>query len=901
MTSITSTRPQETSRANKLALLLRDSARFLVIGAIFTAVWGVGGHYPVARFMTLTLLTTAAITVCFSGISTKERIAPALPLLLLVMLGGLVYGLLQIVPFSGSLFGWTGVQSIQAEFGGVASSLSLVTWMSQDWLAMAVIGFASYFLSACLFSDNTSRIMLLVAIAICGASQMFWGIAQLSIYPDLIFWGVKNPSETSVPFGTFLNRNHAADFIGMSLACMIGLARWRFASDNHRWNSGYGVGSHVRAIIANPITLTIWIGVIWLSLGMLLTFSRGGWASGFVATLLVALCWKRTGKSHRGATTIAALLTIVVAFSAVQFLGFGDRINSRVDDLEFQKVLSDSRFDHWREALPAAIDYLPFGSGMGTYGYAYLPFNPEPEAGWFTHAHNQYLEILMEAGLPGILLVLAGLYIAVRAGLNLCANDRSVSKQALGLAALAAIVIQAFHAITDFGLMMPGNLVTFCVLLGAACAAAGEKRKKTKRTSRSDRAENRPRMARTADSSNASSESAAKASLFSNKGSLLINTFVLVSICVALWQQGRHVRVSRLLDDTNFTESNPSPTVTSTDERIAKLRAELERWPAYEPLARRLAKLEIHRFQRETYDEIRAMKQPDGIRSDPISAWDAASLESVVVNLFDDSENSLSEEAKNELASAVQSEDSLDAAWKDLENSLALNPVQPRTHLRMAKLGAASRRSDWQISFERSKRLSVVDPGHSLGNGLLAWAMGDVDSMTQQWRRSLGTNWAPMDLIYKLSRLRLSEDEIAEDLMPKSWIVPFRLSQSLRGQETAESIREKLLARAAEIAKSTMQDGFALNRTLGIIANAKGDRTSASEFYIKAISTDPRDPEVRYLASVALYKTGSTKQAIDHARVATMLAPKNNQYRNFYEQVVRLHRRQYSQRKDSEK
>ena len=162
--------------------------------------------------------------------------------------------------------------------------------------------------------------MLLAAVAICGAAQVFWGIAQLSVYPGMIFWGVENPVDGSVPFGTFLNRNHASDFVCMSLACVVGLARWRFTSDTHRWHSGYGVGSHIRAIVSNPLTLAIWIGVIWLLLGVVITFSRGGWISAVVAAVLVALCWRRTGKSHRGATAIIACLTMVLAFGAVQFL-----------------------------------------------------------------------------------------------------------------------------------------------------------------------------------------------------------------------------------------------------------------------------------------------------------------------------------------------------------------------------------------------------------------------------------------------------------------------------------------------------------------------------------------------------------------------------------------------------
>ena len=135
--------------------------------------------------------------------------------------------------------------------------------------------------------------------------------------------------------------------------------------------------------------------------------------------------------------------------------------------------------------------------------------------------------------------------------------------------------------------------------------------------------------------------------------------------------------------------------------------------------------------------------------------------------------------------------------------------------------------------------------------------------------------------------------------MPERWVVPFRLSQRLRKQEGQDELRLKLLDRASEIAKKTLDRPATLERTLGIIAGARGDSLAAFGHYEKAIKSDPKDAELRHLAALALYQAGETKQAVAHARVATLLAPKNNTFRVSHQRILQKHRRQYSKNVDN--
>jgi O-antigen ligase len=111
------------------------------------------------------------------------------------------------------------------------------------------------------------------------------------------------------------------------------------------------------------------------------------------------------------------------------------------------------------------------GSGLGTFRDAFPLVQPPDLPGTYWHPHSDLLEVLSTAGIAGAVLLLAGLAaLLFRLVKVLAAGSRSEDRAA-ALAALGALISLAFHESFEFGLTMPGNAVTFAVLLGAAAAA----------------------------------------------------------------------------------------------------------------------------------------------------------------------------------------------------------------------------------------------------------------------------------------------------------------------------------------------------------------------------------------------------------------------------------------------
>lgn len=195
--------------------------------------------------------------------------------------------------------------------------------------------------------------------------------------------------------GLFANRNHQALFlaIGVAAAAQWGTVR-PFAP--------------FRAAIAGAT-------VGWFLLMLLATGSRTGLVLGLGAiaggSALVFGALRRSGTRIPRTRLLlfggiaGALLVGIVTVSVAA--GRSESIN-RFNDAALGE---DMRV----RALPVVLDmvrtYLPLGGGQG--GFATLFKAVEPDAllkpTSFNHAHDDYLELLIEAGLPGALLLAAAL------------------------------------------------------------------------------------------------------------------------------------------------------------------------------------------------------------------------------------------------------------------------------------------------------------------------------------------------------------------------------------------------------------------------------------------------------------------------------------------------------------
>ena len=123
-----------------------------------------------------------------------------------------------------------------------------------------------------------------------------------------------------------------------------------------------------------------------------------------------------------------------------------------------------SRAEMASTSLRSASDFAPFGSGIGTFAQVY---RLEEDAGtvrrtFVNHAHNDYLEIAVEAGLPGLLL-LAGFLVWWVAAAVACWRSEAGSMARAGTIATAVILA---HSLVDYPLRVSAIAAVFAMGLG---------------------------------------------------------------------------------------------------------------------------------------------------------------------------------------------------------------------------------------------------------------------------------------------------------------------------------------------------------------------------------------------------------------------------------------------------
>lgn len=196
--------------------------------------------------------------------------------------------------------------------------------------------------------------------------------------------------------------------------------------------------------------------------------------SGFVALLggltVGAAVWlpqaREAGKGR------GLLLALSIALALAAWFGY-DRVVSRLSTFQSRETLQVGRTNMWSRILPAARDFPTFGSGLGTYQFVDLMYRKDAaDQGIIVdHAHNDYLEILVEAGPIGLAAALTLLWSVSRAGLRAVRSGGGPAARGMAAGAVAGLASVAVHSLSDFNLHIPSNATLATVLIGYLCGA----------------------------------------------------------------------------------------------------------------------------------------------------------------------------------------------------------------------------------------------------------------------------------------------------------------------------------------------------------------------------------------------------------------------------------------------
>jgi tetratricopeptide (TPR) repeat protein len=273
------------------------------------------------------------------------------------------------------------------------------------------------------------------------------------------------PTEGEV-FGPFICRNHFSFYINLCFGLGVGLyLSLRAGEAGSRRFAGQGA---LLSLLHNPKALWTGVALVFMLLAGLLSLSRAGFLAVIGATLLCSvLTYARTRTAWLG----AGVLFVVCLFALLTWLDLG-RVQGRLATLWEGSAASEDRIPLWSRLVPNAAEFPVFGTGYGTFDFVELMSRTDAtDTGYlYEHAHNDYLEALLEGGLLRLALSLITIGIVYRYGYRAVRGARSPGARGLAVGAVFAFTTLVVHSFFDFGLHIPAIAVLATVVCAGLCA-----------------------------------------------------------------------------------------------------------------------------------------------------------------------------------------------------------------------------------------------------------------------------------------------------------------------------------------------------------------------------------------------------------------------------------------------
>jgi len=394
---------------------------------------------------------------------------PALPLW--PALGLVALGLAQLVPLDASLHAlvapgsgavWHPAEpAAAAVLGSGARPISVDPASTLRWLAFAG-GLGLLALVSAPSLADTRRARIAASFVVVGALAVStYGIFARARFGPLLYGRIAVP--TVSPFGPFVSKNHFAGYVAMATLLALGLALG-LADEERVRRSGRDPRRSSAVVLALVAALA-------MALGVLVSSSRGGVFSLLAGglTLLLARMHLRRRASARSLARALPALAVGLVIGAVLLAVLPRDVPERMRSL----AGASFRLDTWRDSLRTAAASPLLGHGLGSFHDAFARFKRGHGLIRVEHAENDYLELLVDAGVVGLGLALFAAVALLALGLRGLDRSPEPLRRGLALGAMAGLVALGVHSALDFNLRIPSNAVLAAFLAALTASAAG--------------------------------------------------------------------------------------------------------------------------------------------------------------------------------------------------------------------------------------------------------------------------------------------------------------------------------------------------------------------------------------------------------------------------------------------
>jgi tetratricopeptide (TPR) repeat protein len=594
-------------------------------------------------------------------------------------------------------------------------------------------------------------------------------------------------------FGPFVCRNHYPDYIALCAGLAVGLL---FAPPEETkpevdagppggfWSELFDAVTAPLQLFDRPAAVAVALAVGLMLVSVAFSLSRGGMAAvagaGVAAVLLAR--WKSTGGGVIGGT---AVLAVAVAAAVLLWAGT-EPIQKR-----FASTLSgqaDDRLPLWSAAARSMPGVWPLGAGAGAFPRVEpLGRTDQSPTLLYDHAHNEFLEAIVEGGVIRLgltLLLVGGVLVVVAHGYR---KLRARSSGGLLLGAWFGLAALVLHAGVDFGIHMPAVAVLAAAVAGYAVAVSNDPEftPVKRRISRDD--------------------PPPPPSEKPTGGGQTIAFVVLlaaVAVLVALDARSRS-RADWLRIDADRARRSDAP----------------------DRLDRALA-----------YQQQRTRVTP----GDPIAWLDLARahIDAAYPSLDDD------DELPDDVVQAH-----IRPALRALRTARELCPLVPEVHARLALYARYFATADPpRVYAERAKRLLPSDPVIRYACGLEAAREHDWAAAAADWKRAIELNPNTLPAILSAAR-DFPPDRLREQLLPDDPVVMVNAANTLFPDHgaNADGRRPFLLQALAAADRSDLTDKQAV--AVGKAGDELDRPDPVTRMWAALVLARPKDPEVRKAAA----------------------------------------------------
>lgn len=413
------------SKAIFAILLLAILLTTLAFGAVHPPV--VGLFWAAAAIV----VALWAIDAFLGGALRLSRSKLQIPLA-----AAILFGVIQIIPF--------GTQ----ETAGVANIARTISLDPYETL-LATRHFAAllvFFAAALAFVDSPQRLRAAASfITIFGAVFAFYAIIQFLLDPHSIY-GFYKPNAVQ-PFGSFVNRHNFAAFIEMCLAVPLGLL--------------------FSGAIAKEKRLLYFTAIGVEGVALVLSGSRGGLVALIAALVFLVVAATKSATSSQFFIKAGLAAALIVGIVAGTILIGGDSTLTRIAETANSKDPTSSRIEIWTTTLEIIKHNPIFGAGWAAFPVAYTQFDPLSGRERVEQAHNDYLQILADAGIVGAILGALFVFWLFRDGFRRL-NSTDNFRRGVAAGALAGCFAILVHSIFDFVLHTTAISLLFLTLAALA-------------------------------------------------------------------------------------------------------------------------------------------------------------------------------------------------------------------------------------------------------------------------------------------------------------------------------------------------------------------------------------------------------------------------------------------------